>query len=95
MTEGGGDNLRSSPRAVLALTRRLCAEILLDYPGTHFHGCTGNADEVEVELTGRFPLPAPGLAEVIEHRLTTALHEALGPGAPAVWVRIIDLAPPG
>ncbi|GAA2800936.1 hypothetical protein [Saccharopolyspora taberi] len=90
-----GGTLRILPQAVLLLTRRLCLEILTGHPGVHLRGCTGDVDEVRVDLMVRYRLPAPVEAERIRRELTAALREALGAAAPAVWIRIADVEPPG
>lgn len=90
-----GGKLRIAQQAVVLLTRRLCLERLAKHPGVHLRGCIGDVDEVRVDLTIRYPLPAPDLAEAIHQELTAELREALGAGAPAVWVRVVDIEPPG
>ncbi|MEV0697536.1 hypothetical protein AB0I53_06400 [Saccharopolyspora sp. NPDC050389] len=89
-----GGKLRVSPQAVVLLTRRLCLGLIAERPGVHLRGCVGDVDEVRVDLAVRYPLPAPELADAIHHELTAALSEALGAGAPAVWVRVVDVQPP-
>ncbi|MER5390568.1 hypothetical protein [Saccharopolyspora sp. NPDC002686] len=88
-----GGTLRIHPQAVVLLTRQLCAEILAQHPGTHLRGCVGDADEVQVDLAVRYLQPAT-LTEQIQQELSSALRDVLGPGAPAVWVRIADVDPP-
>lgn len=88
-----GGTLRIHPQAVVLLTRQLCAEILTHHPGVHLRGCVGDADEVQVDLTVRYLLPA-SLAEQVRQDLAAALRDVLGAGAPAVWVRIADVEPP-
>ncbi|CAM01181.1 hypothetical protein A8924_2268 [Saccharopolyspora erythraea NRRL 2338] len=89
-----GGSLRISPQAVLVLARRTCAEILTAHPGVHLRGCGGDVDEVRIDLQVQYPLPAPALAEMIRTELADRLHVALGGAAPAVWIRIADVAPP-
>ncbi|PKW15313.1 hypothetical protein [Saccharopolyspora spinosa] len=89
-----GGKLRIAQQAVVLLTRRLCLELLAERPGVHLRGCVGDVDEVRVDLTIRYPLPAPELVEAIHRELTAALQAALGAGTPAVWVRVVDVAPP-
>lgn len=86
--------LRVSPQTVVLLTRRLAGEVLTGHPGVHLRGCTGDVDEVRVDLAVRYPLPAPRLAEAVRRELDDAVRAALGPAAPSVRVRVSDVAPP-
>jgi hypothetical protein len=82
-------------QAVVLLARRLCLEVLTRHPGVHLRGCVGDVDEVQVDLTVRYLLPVPDLADMIQQDLSAALRKVLGADAPAVRVRVVDVERPG
>lgn len=88
-----GGLVRISAEAIRVLTRALCAEVLAELPGVHLRGCSGGADEVQIELMVRYPLPAFELAEQVRVELNQRLDDALGAGVPPLWVRVIDTCP--
>lgn len=88
-----GGTLRVSPRAVVVLTRVLGGELLGSYPGVHLRGCTGDAEEVRVDLAVRYPLPAADLSARVQEELVRGLQDVLGLAAPSVGVLIADVLP--
>jgi hypothetical protein len=86
--------LRIAPQAVLTLTRQACSEIVTTYPGVSLRSCSGDVDEVRVDLVVRYPLPARELAVSVQAELARALRAVLGAAAPSVSAQVIDIAPP-
>ncbi|MDI2028874.1 hypothetical protein QFW96_09640 [Saccharopolyspora sp. TS4A08] len=89
-----GGALRVTPHAALVLARRLSAELLANVPGARVLACTGDSQEICVELEVSYGSAAPELATRLRTDLEDALRVTLGPGVPAVWVRIADVVPP-
>lgn len=86
--------LRVTPQATLVLARRLSLELLADRRGTRLLACTGDVHEIRLDVVIDYGLPAPALAAQLQDDLERALRAHLGAAAPAVWVRIADVAPP-
>lgn len=93
LQEGGA--LRVTPHAALVLARRLTAELLAGFPGVRLLACTGDSQEIRVELQVTYGSDAPELATRLREEVEDGLRGALGPGAPVVWVRIADVSYPG
>lgn len=85
--------LRIDRRAVLAMTRQACSDILSAHPGVYLRGVSGDVDEVRVDLAVRYPLPAREPVASVRAELDRALRDVLGAAAPAVSARLVDIAP--
>ena len=86
-------SLRVAPQATLVLARRLSGELLADRPGVRLLACTGDVHEVRVDLQVGYGLDAPEVTTRLRAELERALRNLLGAAAPAVWVRVADVAP--
>lgn len=75
------------------LARRLSGELIADRPGVRLLACTGDVHEVRVDLQVGYGLPAPEVTTRLRAELERALRDLLGAAAPAVWVRVADVAP--
>lgn len=89
-----GGSLRVTPHAALVLARRLTADLLARRGGARLLSCTGDSQEIRVEIAVRYGSDAPELAARIREDVEAALTDVLGAGAPPVWVRIADVVIP-
>ncbi|TWF92930.1 hypothetical protein [Saccharopolyspora dendranthemae] len=89
-----GGSLRVTPHAALVLARRMTADLLARIGGAHVLSCTGDSQEIRIELVVSYGSDAPELAVRLREDIESALADVLGAGAPPVWVRIADVVVP-
>ncbi|AGM05245.1 hypothetical protein [Amycolatopsis keratiniphila] len=87
-----GGKTQVSERALVLMTRNLAAEIGRELGGVHVSAVALEEDVLQVLVTIRFGVEA-AVAELLRHRVSTALSGQLGSAPPTINVHVVDVHP--